>query len=122
MSMLPGSKEVLALEHSLPEELGPQGVSTLFLLRERRRTKVFFEAVSIFRMGLALSGLLRPPIARRRKFLDLENRLSGIFGDPSGFLKVSGKCCMSSISEEAIESRVPLTEYLPSLISPWSSV
>lgn len=77
MSMLPGLKELCVLEHSLSEPLGPQGVLALLFPREIRRMSVLFEAVEIFRrfFGLSLSGLLRPPIARRRKFLDFERRL-----------------------------------------------
>jgi hypothetical protein len=173
MSKLAGAKEQLELEHSEQSEAeeGSQGVWTLFLLRERRRIRVFLDGVSTFGKGqqnlhfkqqiflilqipastagdvrpqsrtspcldygasaarsLASCGRLltypvRPPIALMRKFLDFDNLLAGIFEDPSASLRVSEKHCIDSISEEAIEDRVPLTEYeLASLLFRWNSV
>jgi len=74
-------------EDSVPPEemLSSQDASyepeNLFLLRERRRIKVFLDSVESVRFIPLASSVLRPAIARRKKFLDLEGRLSGIVGD-----------------------------------------
>jgi hypothetical protein len=51
MSKLAGVKEQLELEHSEQSEAeeGSQGVRTLFLLRERRRIRVFLDGISTLR-------------------------------------------------------------------------
>jgi hypothetical protein len=51
MSKLAGVKEQLELEHSEQSEAeeGSQGVRILFLLRERRRIRVFFDGISTLR-------------------------------------------------------------------------
>jgi hypothetical protein len=82
MSKLSGGREDSVLtEQTSSSQNASQELEVFFLLRERRRRiKVFLDNVESLRFTPLISSEPRPPMARRKKFLDLDGRLGGIVG------------------------------------------